>query len=1096
MPVNLQFGTKLAKDKIFLIINSFMLIKKPFYKGLLRLFLLNLCEFQAEYNMKQKTILFTSIILLLSFVFKAHSQKTILLTDADKLYKNGIELFGKEKFGVAQEQFNSAIKLYGKNEIEFKANAEFYSALCAIELFNEDAEYLMSKFIAEHPENSKVNSAYFHMGKFQYRQKKYSKSVSWFIKVNKQKLNNDELAEYHFKLGYSYFMTNKFDKASTEFYEIKDVNTKYTAPANYYYSHIAYHDKNYETALKGFQRLTENETFAPVVPYYIAQIYYLQGKYDDVISYAPPLLESASAKRTPEIAKILGDSYYKKQQYTDALKYLEIHAKEAPKVERKDFYQLAYSYYKLNQYDSAVVNFEKAVDAGDQLAQNAYFHLADCYTVLGEKNKARMAFEFASRLDFDAEIKEESLFNYALLTYELYHSPFNEAIDAFHQFIRLYPNSIRLDDAYNFLVMAYLYTSNYKEALNSLDKIKDKDQGMKEAYQKVAYYRALELFNNLHYPEAIETFDKSLQYPGYNKAISAQSHYWKAEAWYQLGEYQKAIDEYTNFLLTPGAFDLDEYNISHYNLGYAYFKIKNYPEAIQWFRKFTSISINDSTQTIADAYNRIGDCYFISRTYWLAIDFYDKAISNGKLDKDYALFQRGFSLGLLARPEKKLETLNRLINEHPQSAYIDDALFEMGKSYLEIKDQDKAYEYYLKIINEYSSGSYVKKSLVQLGLICFSIDKNQDALNYYQRVVAEFPGTPEAKNALTGIKNIYVEMNNVDAYFTYVNGLGEFANISMNEQDSLSYTSAEKLYMKGDCLQAIDQLNNYIQKYGEGSFILNAHFYLADCHNRIGEKNKALKAYNFVIDKPKNTFTEQALISAASINFVDKKYAEALNYYIKLEEVAELNSNLIESRVGQLRCNYLLNDYNNTVVSADKVLHTEKISDELKREAHYNKAKVLYADNKNVSALDEFRILSHDVKSAEGAEAKYRICEIYFNDKQYAVAEHEIFDFISQKTSQEYWLAKTFILLSDVYIQKNDKFQAKHTLKSIIDNYNPNAKDEIIAVAKEKYNKIIDEEKYEMDKKASEETEIKFDDNTDGKYDKLFEQKTDTLQVN
>ena len=1046
--------------------------------------------------MRKKTLSIFILILLFSIEFKAFSQKTIVLTDADEIYKNGIELFEKEKFGAAQEQFISAINLYGKNDIEFKANAEYYSALCAIELFNDDAEYLMSKFIAEHPENSKVNSAFFHLGKFQYRQKKFSKAKYWFGKVNKHKLNSDEFAEFHFKSGYSFFMTNDFEKASAAFFEIKDVNTKYTAPANYYYSHIAYQDKNYETALKGFLRLTDNETFAPVVPYYIAQIYYLQGKFDEVISYTPPLLESASAKRAPELAKILGDSYYKKQNYAEAIKYLEIHSKGAPKVDRKDFYQLGYSYYKTNQYDSAVVNFEKAVDANDQLAQNAYFHLADCYTVLGEKNKARMAFEFASKLDFDAEIKEEALFNYALITYELYHSPFNEAIDAFQQFIKLYPNSNRLDDAYNFLVMAYLYTSNYNEALISLDKIKDKDQGMKEAYQKVAFYRGLELFNNLHYSDAIATFDKSLQYPAFNKSISAQCHYWKAEALYQVEEYQKAIDEYNNFLVTPGAFDLKEYNISHYNLGYAYFKLKNYPEAIQWFRKFTSIAITDSTQTIADSYNRVGDCYFISRSYWLAIDFYDKAIANGKMDKDYALFQRGFSLGLLTRPEKKLETLERLLAEHPQSAYIDDALFEMGKSYLELKNEDKAFESYLRIINEYQSSSYVKKSLVQLGLICYNKELNQDALKYYQRVVAEFPGTPDAKNALTGIKNIYVDMNNVDAYFAYVNSLGQFADISMNEQDSLSYTSAEKLYMKGDCAGANLQLVNYIQKFGEGNFILNAHFYLADCYSRTGENQKALKSYNFVIDKPKNTFTEQALISAASINFSEKNYTDAINQYVKLEDIAELNSNLIASRAGQLRCYYLLNDNKNTIVAADKVLHTEKVSDELIRESRYKKAKMLYNDKNNVLALDEFRILSHDVKSPEGAEAKYLICEIYFNDKQYAVSEHEIFDFVAQKTSQEYWLAKAFILLSDVYIQKNDKFQAKHTLQSIIDNYNPTTKDEIISIAKDKYNKIIDEEKYEQSKKVGEDVEVKFDDNSNGKYDKLFDQQADTLKVN
>lgn len=1048
---------------------------------------------REEFMIKMRYVKLLICSLLVVLEFEVFAQKSMIYTDSDIEYKTGLELFEKQKYGVAQKHFQNAIESYGDLNIEFKANAEFYTALCAIELFNEDAEYLISKFIAERPENSKVNAAYFHMGKFQYRQKEYLQAINWFNQVHKDKLNKEEKEELYFKLGYSYFMQKKYDKATTAFYEIKDLDSKYSSPATYYYSHIAYQDKNYETALQGFQKLSQDQTFAPVVPYYITQIYYLQGRYDEVLKYAPALLESASAKRTPEIAKVIGDSYYKKLQFTEALEYLQKHKEEAKTISRNDYYQLAYCYYKLDQYDSAAVSFEKAVGETDQLAQNAYFHLADCYIELNQKNKARLAFEFASKLDFDPEIKEEALFNYALLTYELYHSPFNEAIGAFHEFIKNYPNSSRVDEAYHFLVMAYLYTSNYKEALSSLEMIPEKDNGMKEAFQKVAYYRGLELFNNLHYQEAVETFNKSLQYPGYNRTIAAQTNYWKAEAYYQLAEYEKAIESYTNFLTTSGAFQLEEYNLTHYNMGYAYFKLKDYPNSIQWFRKYIGFTKDEKSKTVADANNRIGDSYFISRSYWLAIEYYDKAIDLGLIDKDYALFQRGFSLGLLTRPEKKIATLQQLLNEFPESAYTDDALFEIAKSNVDLKNPDQAIKKYIQIIENYPSSSYVKKSLVQLGLLNYNMDKNQDALKYYQRVVVEFPGTMEAKNALTGIKNIYVDMNDVDAYFAYVNGLGEFADISLNEQDSLTYITAENLYMEGDCERSILQFNDYLTRFSEGSFVLNAHFYLADCQNRNGNFDEALKAYNFVIDKPKNNFTEQALIAAAAINFKNKNYDQALANYQKLDQIAEVNNHLIESRMGQLRCNYLLENDPQVIENADKVLHTEKISAEYKREAHYKKGKALYSTKNNELALDEFRILSAEVNSKEGAESKYIICEIYFNDKQYDVAEHEIFDFASQNTSQEYWLAKSFIILADVYLQKNDLFQAKHTLKSIIDNYNPNAKDEIKNKAIEKYNSILEREKLEQKQKGPDEIELNFEENKEGQYNELFETKTDSI---
>ncbi|EFK95961.1 TPR repeat protein [sediment metagenome] len=122
-------------------------------------------------------------------------------------------------------------------------------------------------------------------------------------------------------------------------------------------------------------------------------------------------------------------------------------------------------------------------------------------------------------------------------------------------------------------------------------------------------------------------------------------------------------------------------------------------------------------------------------------------------------------------------------------------------------------------------------------------------------------------------------MNNVDGYFAYVNSLGQIADVSLSEQDSLTFISAEKLYMKGDCPGSIEQLKNYIQKYSNGNFILNAHFYIADCYNRNGDKENAINSYNFVINKPKNTFTEQALLSASALNYKDSSFTDALNHY-------------------------------------------------------------------------------------------------------------------------------------------------------------------------------------------------------------------------
>ncbi len=1061
--------------------------------------------------MKPKN-LFSLALALALIISNLYSQKTTIYTDIDYDFKNGVDLFNKQKYTSAQKCFQKVVNYYGDAYCDIKTDAEYYSALCAIEMFNKDTEYLITKFIAEHPESPKVKFANFQMGKFQYRKKRYKKAIIWIEKVDTYDLSNEQLAEYYFKLGYSYLIIKDYEKAGKAFYEIKNADTKYSAPAIYYYSHIAYINKNYQTALEGFQKLTENENFAPVVPYYIAQIYYLQKKYEEIIDYVPSLLDSATTKRAPEIARIIGVAYYYTSKYKEAVPYLEIYKDKAISYTREDSYQLAYAYYRTQNYEKASKAFQEVTGKNDSLSQNAYYHLADCYLKkvipfgedLGlprseayrggaEKNNARMAFSSASKLDFDEVIKEDAMFNYAKLTYELSYWPFNEAVNAFNKYIELYPNSERINEAYNYQVKVFMNTKNYKDALSAIEKIKTKIPDIEQAYQRIAFFRALELFNNLQFQKAIQLLDKSLTYsPLADKSIKAQSLYWKAEAFYRLKNYALAIENYKKFLLSTGAFELPEYITSYYNLGYAYFKKKEYETASSWFRKYVKNTKNRKLKTVGDAYIRIADCFFISSKYHYAIDYYDKAIEINTYDTDYALFQKGFSKGLLKEHNQKIIVLNQLVNNYSNSPYYDDALFELAITYVIIEANDMAVNNYQTIINEFPNSSYVKKALIQLGLIYYNSDQNHEALTCYKRVIAEYSGTPEAKNALIQIKNVYVDMNDVDSYFDYIMQLGDFANVTLAEQDSLTYLSAEKLYMSGDCAQSKIQFKKYIEKYSKGSFILNANFYKAECNYNANENHEALQSYNYVISKPKNDFTELSLVRAAAINFYLKNYYDALQNYTILENVAEVQSNCLIARFGQMRSNFLLKNYSNAIKNAVKVLKIKKIPDEIFREAHFTLAKSYFAQNDLESAFDEFQIIAQDCKTREGAESKYKIAEIYFLQEKYNLAENEIFDFIKQNTPHQYWLARSFILLADIYVKMKDNYQAKATLQSIIDNYNIK-EDEILETANQKLNGIIEGEK------APEQAEvpvdnIKFDDNVDGKYNQLFEIIEDTIE--
>ena len=83
-----------------------------------------------------------------------------------------------------------------------------------------------------------------------------------------------------------------------------------------------------------------------------------------------------------------------------------------------------------------------------------------------------------------------------------------------------------------------------------------------------------------------------------------------------------------------------------------------------------------------------------------------------------------------------------------------------------------------------------------------------------------------------------------------------------------------------------------------------------------------------------------------------------------------------------------------------------------------------------------------------GAEAKYQLAQLYYNIKQYENAEKEVLDYINVSTPHSYWLARSFVLLADVYIKSERYIEAKQYLISLRQSYQ--VKDDIAPMIDER----------------------------------------------
>jgi TolA-binding protein len=379
----------------------------------------------------------------------------------------------------------------------------------------------------------------------------------------------------------------------------------------------------------------------------------------------------------------------------------------------------------------------------------------------------------------------------------------------------------------------------------------------------------------------------------------------------------------------------------------------------------------------------------------------------------------------------------------------------MGRSYVTLGRNEQAVNSFKKLLVDHPNSAYVSRTLLQLGLVYYNMDRGKEALEYYKKVVSDFPSSSDARNALTGIKNVYVDMGDADGYITYTGSIGSMGNMSRSEKDSLTYKVAENAYMSDNCERAATTLNSYLEQFPQGNFRINANFYLAVCHLRSENYDEAMKGFEYVIAQPRNMFSEQALMSASAIYFNQEKFEQSLASYQRLESEAEIKSNLLDARIGIMRCYYRLKNYKEAITAGQKVLENKDLPPERIRETQFIVAQSYRENKDSANALTEYRKVAKEVSSTEGAESKYHIIDILVQQNKLKEAEDEIFDFVDKSTPHQYWMAKSFIRLSDIYVAKKDEFQAKYTLQSVIDNYD-SKDDGIIELATNK-KKVIEE---------------------------------------
>ena len=985
--------------------------------------------------MNRKNLLLLPIFL--GSFFMLSSQETQIYSHQNKAFQDALALYNDRQYQAAQTLFEK-VKASTK-DYETEANSAYYAANAAIRLNQRGADRMMEDFVERYPTSTKRNSAFLDVADYYFETGKYPYALKWYKKVDETSMSNADRERFNFNNGYALY-TSKRPKEAESYLNKVSTSPKYGSQAKYYLGYIAYEQDDYDEASARFDQITDPELLNEKLSYYQADLNFKLGNFEEAIAMAQKQLPKSDRKEQSELNKIIGESYFNLEKYSEAIPYLEKYRGNRGKQNNTDYYMLGYCHYKQGDYESAIQQFNKIIGGTNNVSQNAYYHLAECYLNLDKKSEALNAFRNASQMDFSADIQKDAFLNYARLSYEI-GNPYEPVPQVMASYLEKYPKDEHQMEIQELLVDSYITSKNFEGAMKLLEE--NKGYASKETYQKVAYYRGVELFIDGDYEEALERFSKSLKSVG-NPDFEARARYWKAESAYRMNRFDEALADFEQFQKLPSARSMSEYGELDYNLGYCYFKLKDYGNAISHFKNVTgSSAIDDERKN--DGYLRLGDSYFVNSKYGQAQSAYDEGSKMNGPERDYAAFQKVLCVGFLGNNSGKIDGLNDFLNRYPKSSLRDDALFELGNSYIKANQESQGLQIYDQLISEYARSKFAPRAMLRQGLVHYNASRNDRALDKLKEVVQKYPNTQEAKQAVATAKLVYVDEGRVSEYAAWARNL-DFVEVTDAELDNASFEAAERKYVEGKTDAAIRGYEDYLKEFTNGIHALEVNFNLAQLYFSKGDKEKALPKYQTVANSGSGEFTEQALTRVCEIYVEKQDYQSAIPYLERLETMAEIPQNRTFAQSNLMKGYYGKKDYGKTISYAEKVLNASKIDDRIKSDAQIMIARSAMATENEGLAETAYQEVKKIASGELAAEAWYY--DAYFKNKN---QNFEASNTAVQKLAKDYagykeWGGKGLVIMAKNFYALGDAFQATYILESVISNFSEY--DEIVAEAK------------------------------------------------
>jgi tetratricopeptide (TPR) repeat protein len=977
------------------------------------------------------------------------AQRTLSYTEPDFLYRNGIELFEKQNFAAARAEFErylaqrrpllntTGTPAAGSPAADPNAvSAEYYMALASLYADEPGAEALVDRFVRNHSEHPKAGELYGDLGLYYIGKQDYTSATTYLERAIRQPNTGPKQREYQFNLALAYYNTQDLAKALPLFGAVKSDPDYANAPAaSYYAGVINFRNGNYNEAIADFRRIETNPTYLNEVPNWLAQAYYKQGRFDELLAYTEPLLKRNAGGSLAEVALFTAEVYYRQGNYAQAIpaykRYMAAKGASAPAAVK---YRYGQSLFKQGSLPEAIAQLKPVAAGKDTTAQYAAYTLGISYLQADNPDFALTAFDQAGRLSFNKSIQEEARFTHAKL--QLDQKRGAEAIAELGDFLKKYPDSRFENEANELVGEAYLASNNYPAAIAYIEKLKNRTPRINAQYQRMTYNQAVADFNADRYDAAIINLNKSLSVSGGDTDLRTDATFWKAETLSAQKKWAEAAPVYSQ--VRTGTYNVP----SLYGLAYTAYNQKDYARALPLFRDFVAKNTDPALE--GDAQVRIGDCLLTAKQYNEAIKAYDAAIATGRADSDYAIYQKGLILTYVGR-DAEAKTLFDQLQRNPNSRYADDALFQAANVDFEKGNFVAAVNSFSRLIDGRPNSYLLPAALLKRAVVYANQQQYDPAIADYRRILSSYGNTPQAQSALLGLQNTLDDAGRTDEFSAV---LSEYKkkNPASTEVEKAEFENAKSLYFNGKYPQALAAFKAFSQSYPNSANNAEARYYGADASARTGDVPGALRLYEYLMKEGTSAFAVKAASRAADLERRQKNVPNAIRNYRYVLTRANDRTDQVTAQLG-LMDTYFGYKTDSSAILARELVAAGNVVPGAQNRAQLMLGKVALSKNDYKTAIADFEKTVALAKDISGAEANYLIGQAQYQQKKYKESVATLLRFNEQFDGFDYWKGKAFILVADNNVALGETAQARAVLTSIIENA---AEADIVAEAKTK----------------------------------------------